>query len=147
MQTPFLNAEWIYFLYLQYIHYIFPSLLAEGHVQKSYLSQDNIIKKHFHLLTDWINRTVLACPLGRFHWTLRPMCAMFLTPIRSQTAVRESLGAAQSPSGRDRQGNINLEDQEPEFCVFILLLLQVMSSHCKKIPFSKASSFCYYLRE
>lgn len=51
------------------------------------------------------------------------------------------------PLWMDRQGTVNLEDQEPEFCVFTSLLLQVMSPRCKKIQFSAAPSFCYCLRE
>lgn len=51
------------------------------------------------------------------------------------------------PLWMDRQGTVNLEDQEPELCVFTSLLLQVMSPRCKKILFSAAPSFCYYLRE
>lgn len=51
------------------------------------------------------------------------------------------------PLWMDRQGTVNLEDQEPEFCVFTSLALQVMSPRCKKIQFSAAPSFCYYLRE
>lgn len=38
----------------------------------------------------------------------------------------------------DRQGTVNLEDQEPELHVFTSLLLQVMSPRCKKIQFSAA---------
>lgn len=51
------------------------------------------------------------------------------------------------PLCMDRQGTVNLEDQEPELRVFTSLLLQVMSPRCKKIQFSAAPSFCYYLRE
>lgn len=45
------------------------------------------------------------------------------------------------PLWMDRLGTVNLEDQEHKFCVFTMLLLQVMSPHCKKIQFSTAPSF------
>lgn len=51
------------------------------------------------------------------------------------------------PLWMDRQGTVNLQNQEPELHVFTSLLLQVMSPRCKKIQFSAAPSFCYYLRE
>lgn len=63
----------------------------------------------------------------------------------SDSGVRVTRGYV-GPLWMNRQGTVNLEDQEPMFCVFTSLLLQVMSSRCKKIQFSAAPSFCYFLR-
>lgn len=66
---------------------------------------------------------------------------------------RESHGIARVTRGyagplyMDRKGTVNLEDQEPKLFVFTSLLLQVMSSHCKKIQFSAAQSFRNYSGE
>lgn len=64
----------------------------------------------------------------------------------SHSSARVTRGFVR-PLWMDRKGTVNLENQEPMFCVFTSLLLQVMSSRCKKIQFSTAPSFCYYLRE
>lgn len=50
------------------------------------------------------------------------------------------------PFWKDRQETVNLEEREPEFCVFTSQVLQVMSSRYKKIQSSEAQSFCYCLR-
>lgn len=61
----------------------------------------------------------------------------------SRGSVRVTRGCA-GPLYMDRKGTVNLENQEPKFFVFTSLLLQVMSSHCKKIQFSAAQCFrCY----
>lgn len=66
---------------------------------------------------------------------------------------RESCGSARVTRGyagplcKDRKGTVNLKNQKPKFFVFTWLLLQVMSSHCKKIQISAAQSFWCYPRE
>lgn len=63
----------------------------------------------------------------------------------SDSVVRVTMGCA-GPFWMDRQETVNLEEQDPEFCVFTSQLLQVMSSCYKKIQSSEAQSFCYCSR-
>lgn len=63
----------------------------------------------------------------------------------SDSVVRVTTGCT-GPFWMDRPETVNLEEQEPEFCVFTSQLLQVMSSRYKKIQSSEAQSFCYCSR-
>lgn len=58
----------------------------------------------------------------------------------SDSRLRVTTGYA-GPFWMDRQETVNLEKQEPKLCMFTLLLLQVMSSHYKKLQSSEAQSF------
>lgn len=58
----------------------------------------------------------------------------------SDSVVRVTTGYT-GPFWMDRQETVNLEEQEPEFCVFTSPLLQVMSSRYKKIQSSEAQVF------
>lgn len=62
-------------------------------------------------------------------------------PNQESDSSAEITGGYFGPRWMDRRGTVNLENQEPKFCVFTSLLLQVMSPRCKKIQFSAAGPF------
>lgn len=117
------------------------------HLFKSLLLQD-IFSSSISLLTELTRRCKRVHQVDFIGlWNQREPCSWPLSGVRQQCRGSGEAGATLWTLRMDRQGTVNLEDQEPEFFVFTSLLLQVMSPRCKKIQFSVAQSLWYYLRE
>lgn len=80
-------------------------------------------KKHIlsHLLTDYINSIVQCVSIGVISLGCETNVSNVPDPNQESDSGTGVTRGYIGPLWMDRQGTVNLEDQEPEFCVFTSL--------------------------
>lgn len=108
---------------IHYLNYIFTHSVSARSSFICFVKQYQVRRNTFsQFLTDWINNTVQHVHWGDFIglWNQHEQCSWPQSRVRQRCGGHQGLHRA---SLMDRQGTVNLEDQEPELCVFTSLLL------------------------
>lgn len=144
---PCLSYDELDDIIIHYLNYLFTHPESARSSIICFVLQHKVRKTHFpsSLLTELTAQCSMS--IGLISLGCETNVSNVPDPNQESDSGAGVTRGCSGPLWMDRRGTVNLEDQEPEFCVFTSLLLQVMSPRCKKIQFSAAPAFCYYLRE